>query len=367
MSRGYDYDAPDSVHRLTFQNFPDFEPNFNTVILAVLAKPTDLISTAPIPRCGLLISGRFRSLLESFSLPPHRSFPVPLLHRKKPCGELLVAALASAQSADSRRGHCFGGRSAGGSRCWLERRWSTLPLPTPTPQLLFHQRFFAQGPRTGENQRNSVRNRQIVSMRTRLRIGRFGGRRAVVDADAPGAGVLSPKSRPGLRSLAATAAALSAESKRLLAGFSPSPFLISEGKHLERPGPALPQSGLVYQALRVTNGTQQGLPPLHSFQRCSGHILRLDAVHICRAALVHGLNDYLAAPSQKMQAAQVHSVVKRELVARAQVDRPVRKIEGGNVSQPITKAQDAGRLSSTIRFRCQKVARGRLSTRRAFR
>jgi hypothetical protein len=87
MSRGYDYDAPESVHRLSSQNFPDCEPNFNTVILAGSAKATDLISTAPIPRCGFLVSGRFRSLLKSFSLPPHRFFAVPMLHRNKPVAE----------------------------------------------------------------------------------------------------------------------------------------------------------------------------------------------------------------------------------------------------------------------------------------
>jgi hypothetical protein len=84
MAPGYDYDAADSVRRLSPLGFPDFQPNFSTVLLSGSAKLTDLISTAPIPNCGLLISSRFRRLLESSLLPPHRFFPVPMIHRRKP-------------------------------------------------------------------------------------------------------------------------------------------------------------------------------------------------------------------------------------------------------------------------------------------
>jgi hypothetical protein len=84
MTAGYNYDAPDSVHQLPFDRFPDFEPDFNSVLIGSSAKLTDLISSVPIHNCGLLISGRFRSLLESFSLPPHCFYAVPMIHRKKP-------------------------------------------------------------------------------------------------------------------------------------------------------------------------------------------------------------------------------------------------------------------------------------------
>jgi hypothetical protein len=87
MGPGYDYDAPDSVHQLPDNRLPDFEPNFRTVVLARTAKPTDLISSAPIRNTGLLVSGRFRKVLESFALPLHRFYPVPVAHRDSPIGD----------------------------------------------------------------------------------------------------------------------------------------------------------------------------------------------------------------------------------------------------------------------------------------
>ncbi|WP_339682415.1 hypothetical protein [Gimesia maris] len=81
MGSDYDYDAPDSVHQLPFDGLPDFAPNFNTVLLEDRAIVTDLISSAPIRNCGWLISGKFKSILETFTLPPHRFYPVPVVHR----------------------------------------------------------------------------------------------------------------------------------------------------------------------------------------------------------------------------------------------------------------------------------------------
>jgi hypothetical protein len=83
MGRGYDYDAPDSVHKLPFDAIPSFEPNFNTVIIHGHAKLTDLLSSAPIIHSGFLVSPRLRALLEQFVLPPHRFYPVPMTHRGK--------------------------------------------------------------------------------------------------------------------------------------------------------------------------------------------------------------------------------------------------------------------------------------------
>jgi hypothetical protein len=84
MGPKYDYDAPDSVHQLPYDGFPDFEPNFRTVVIEPSAKLTDLISSAPIRSTGLLVSERFNGVLESFTLPPHRFYPVPMTHKKKP-------------------------------------------------------------------------------------------------------------------------------------------------------------------------------------------------------------------------------------------------------------------------------------------
>ena len=88
MLAPYDYDAPRSIHNLVpcmvGKGFPEFEPDFNTVVLDRRAKPTDLISSAPIPKCGHLISSRFLELLRIFKLPPHRVYDVPMVHKDKP-------------------------------------------------------------------------------------------------------------------------------------------------------------------------------------------------------------------------------------------------------------------------------------------
>jgi hypothetical protein len=84
MVRGYDYDAPDSVHNVPRERLARFEPNFRTVVLAGAAKPTDLVSSAPLNFSGLLVSARFWALLGFARLPQHRPYPVPLSHRRRP-------------------------------------------------------------------------------------------------------------------------------------------------------------------------------------------------------------------------------------------------------------------------------------------
>jgi hypothetical protein len=84
MGSGYDYGAPNSVHKFLYDGFPNFEPNFNTVIIHGNAKLTDLLSSAAIINTGYLVSLKLRALLEEFALPLHRFYPVPMIHRKKP-------------------------------------------------------------------------------------------------------------------------------------------------------------------------------------------------------------------------------------------------------------------------------------------
>ncbi len=88
MLKPYDYGGPRSIHKLVAcmvgEGFPNFEPDFNTVVLDRRAIPTDLISSAPIPKCGHLISSRFLELLQEFKLPPHRLYNVSILHKEKP-------------------------------------------------------------------------------------------------------------------------------------------------------------------------------------------------------------------------------------------------------------------------------------------
>jgi hypothetical protein len=86
MGRGYDYSAPNSVHQLPCDGFPNFEPNFRTIVITASARLTDLISSAPNRNAGLLVSERFRAVLAAFALPPHRYYPLPMKHRLKPVG-----------------------------------------------------------------------------------------------------------------------------------------------------------------------------------------------------------------------------------------------------------------------------------------
>ena len=87
MGPGYAYDAPNSVHKLPFDSLPDFDPNFDTIIIHGHAKLTDLLSTAPIRHTGYLVSSRLRGLFEEFKLPLHRFYPVPATHRGKPVND----------------------------------------------------------------------------------------------------------------------------------------------------------------------------------------------------------------------------------------------------------------------------------------
>ncbi|TWU07391.1 hypothetical protein CA54_57970 [Symmachiella macrocystis] len=83
MGPGYDYDAPDSVHNMRFDAFPEFEPNFHTVHLKGYVHITDLINSIPIPRAGWIVSGRLRSIFESFRITDHRYYSLPVVHLGK--------------------------------------------------------------------------------------------------------------------------------------------------------------------------------------------------------------------------------------------------------------------------------------------
>ena len=79
----YDYKAPNSVHQIRSDRFLDVAPNFNSIQLSRKIKLTDKISSAPILWYVMLVSNRLLNLLKLFNLPPHRIYPVPVLHGKK--------------------------------------------------------------------------------------------------------------------------------------------------------------------------------------------------------------------------------------------------------------------------------------------
>lgn len=114
MGPAYDYDAPNSVHQLSYDALPDFEPNFSTVIIHAQAKLTDILSSSPIRNTGYLVSARLRAVLSEFSLPLHRFYPVSMTHRNKPVAgyfwvqlpqpQLLLSEDASAASVEAAIG-----------------------------------------------------------------------------------------------------------------------------------------------------------------------------------------------------------------------------------------------------------------------
>lgn len=82
MSPDYDYDAPNSVHRLSREvdKLPDYEPNIDYLILHGKAKPSDLLSVTPISN-GFLVSEKLKTIFEQFNLPTHRFYPAKVQHK----------------------------------------------------------------------------------------------------------------------------------------------------------------------------------------------------------------------------------------------------------------------------------------------
>lgn len=80
MTKGYDYSAPDSIERLNSNSLPTFEPNLDCTSVHPDRQVTDFIDWSSIPNFGYIVSGRLRSILESFHLPTHCFFPLSLTH-----------------------------------------------------------------------------------------------------------------------------------------------------------------------------------------------------------------------------------------------------------------------------------------------
>lgn len=83
VSPGYDLHASNSVHQLTYREFPDFVPNLNYFILEKKAILTDVLSNGYISATGFLLSSRFKSLLTEYKLPEHRFYQATLEYKGK--------------------------------------------------------------------------------------------------------------------------------------------------------------------------------------------------------------------------------------------------------------------------------------------
>lgn len=83
LSEDYEKNAPDSVYNLSHIEFPDFKPNFKSLVIADGGKQNDLIKCVPINFSILIVSERLLKILLKFKLPPHKIYPVYFIHKGK--------------------------------------------------------------------------------------------------------------------------------------------------------------------------------------------------------------------------------------------------------------------------------------------
>ncbi|MGK7392747.1 MAG: imm11 family protein [Candidatus Cyclobacteriaceae bacterium M2_1C_046] len=79
---GYNFDSPNSVHCLKFHCFPNFLPDLNYFNLHSDSKLTDVISTSAISAYGLLISTRFKNVIEKFNISTHAYYPATIRYNE---------------------------------------------------------------------------------------------------------------------------------------------------------------------------------------------------------------------------------------------------------------------------------------------
>ena len=70
----YDFNSPCSVHKLTFREFPNFEPDIRFK-LAKGAKLCDVMGQATISAHGLLISEKAKEVFSEINIAPHKFYP----------------------------------------------------------------------------------------------------------------------------------------------------------------------------------------------------------------------------------------------------------------------------------------------------
>ncbi|MEM9776040.1 MAG: hypothetical protein AAF902_15795 [Chloroflexota bacterium] len=95
---GYDYCAPNSVHKLWTDNFLESRPNFNSIQLSNKVILTDKISSTPIPWQVLIVSKKLLSILMEYNLPPNRVYSVPVLHNREPVSDYFAVHILSPKS-----------------------------------------------------------------------------------------------------------------------------------------------------------------------------------------------------------------------------------------------------------------------------
>jgi hypothetical protein len=73
----YDFNAPNSVHKIKFNEFPDFTPDIHFK-LAKGARLCDMMGQATISGHGFLISEKLKSVFEKANIIPHKFYPATI-------------------------------------------------------------------------------------------------------------------------------------------------------------------------------------------------------------------------------------------------------------------------------------------------
>jgi hypothetical protein len=80
----HDLDSAVAQHNLRDEAFPDFEPEFQPVLLSRKSSLVDFVSaTGMVGGTGLLVSERALRVFEGMKLPPYQTYPLEVVHREK--------------------------------------------------------------------------------------------------------------------------------------------------------------------------------------------------------------------------------------------------------------------------------------------
>jgi hypothetical protein len=80
----HDLDSPFAQHNLKDDAFPDFQPEFQPVLLSAKSSLVDFVhATGVVGGTGLLVSEKALGVLEGMKLPPHQVYPLGVLHKDK--------------------------------------------------------------------------------------------------------------------------------------------------------------------------------------------------------------------------------------------------------------------------------------------
>lgn len=80
----HDLDSPVAQHNLRDDAFPDFQPEFQPVLLSGKSSLVDFVhATGVVGGTGLLVSEKALGVLEGMKLPPYQTYPLEVVHKEK--------------------------------------------------------------------------------------------------------------------------------------------------------------------------------------------------------------------------------------------------------------------------------------------